>query len=129
MFWKLYLAKSTQFYCGIICWICFWLIISIRLFSNFVAFKTLSLLSAILGGAFLSNTITEINNQNIKMGVIIDPTLIYIGHHSDDQLLLEKPLNEGLEFRIINRRTNWIEIELPDQQTGWILEKNSQFIY
>jgi hypothetical protein len=40
----------------------------------------------------------------------------------------EEPVNQGLEFRVLEAHPNWLHIELFNGQSGWIPRSDAEII-
>jgi tetratricopeptide (TPR) repeat protein len=55
------------------------------------------------------------------IGVLVsDDVLVRKGDGETYEPQFNRPLGPGLEFRVLNRRDEWLQIELPDGKSGWI---------
>ncbi|UCD74026.1 MAG: tetratricopeptide repeat protein [Phycisphaerales bacterium] len=56
-----------------------------------------------------------------REGVVIqDEVIVRKGNGEGFAPQFEQPLHEGVEFRLAERRGDWLSIELPDGKTGWL---------
>ncbi len=73
----------------------------------------------------------------LACGLSVGSDLLGVGHHREGVVLLDdvvvrkgnsegfepqfqQPLHQGVEFRVLEQRPDWLSIELPDGQSGWI---------
>lgn len=60
-------------------------------------------------------------------GVVITPEVVVRkGYSTESKPAFTKPLLEGTEFRVRQNRGDWLLIELPDNQKGWIPNTTAQ---
>ena len=52
--------------------------------------------------------------------VLVDDVVVRKGNGEGFAPRFEQPLHQGVEFRVIEQRPDWLSIELPDGKTGWI---------
>ena len=52
--------------------------------------------------------------------ILIDDVVVRKGNSEGFEQRFEQPLQQGVEFRVIEQRPEWLSIELPDGKTGWI---------
>jgi len=126
-FWHRGLSISVKIWLGLACWGAFWTLLIVRQFKQVIAYKSISIATAMATCALFVSVYFDFKHQQHTFGVIIaDEAMIYTGHQSDAPMLLERPLVEGQEFEVVNERTEWIRIQLPNGQTGWIQKNNAQ---
>lgn len=46
--------------------------------------------------------------------------ILRLGRGAGADPALDKPLGPGVELRILSMRGDWVEVQLPDDQTGWL---------
>ena len=57
-------------------------------------------------------------------GVVIQPqTIARKGNAASYEPAFNKPLPEATEFRLMERRGDWLLVRLPDGNEGWIEER------
>jgi len=52
--------------------------------------------------------------------VLTDDVVVRKGNSEGFEPQFQEPLHQGVEFRVLEQRTGWLSIELPDGKTGWI---------
>lgn len=52
--------------------------------------------------------------------VLTDDVVVRKGNSEGFEPQFLEPLHQGVEFRVLEQRTGWLSIELPDGKTGWI---------
>lgn len=128
-FWHRGLSTSAKIWLGLICWATLWTVLIVKQFAHVIAYKSIALVTAIPSCALFSSVYFDFKHQKQSFGVIVtEEAMVYTNHQSGSPLLLEKPLNEGQEFEVVNERTEWIRIQLPNGQTGWIQKDNAQIV-
>ncbi|MCH2146980.1 MAG: hypothetical protein MK073_04100 [Phycisphaerales bacterium] len=128
-FWHRGLSTSAKIWLGLICWATLWTVLIVKQFAHAIAYKSVAVATAIASCALFSSVYFDFKHQQHTFGVIVtEEALVYTSHQSGSPLLFEKPLIEGQEFEIVNERTEWIRIQLPNGQTGWIQKENAQIV-
>jgi len=62
-----------------------------------------------------------------QQGVVVAPEVIVRkGYSKESKPAFTKPLAEGTEFQVRQTRNDWLLIELPDAQKGWIPATSAQ---
>ena len=129
LFWHRGLSTSAKIWLGLICWVTLWTILLARQFVHLMAYKSIALATTITSCALFSSVYFDFKHQQQSFGVIVtEDAFVYTNHQSGSPLLLEKALIEGQEFEVVNERTEWIRIQLPNGQTGWIQKENAQIV-
>ncbi len=52
--------------------------------------------------------------------VLTDDVVVRKGNSEGFEPQFQEPLHQGVEFRVLEQRTGWLSIMLPDGKTGWI---------
>lgn len=52
--------------------------------------------------------------------IVRDLQYLRLGRGEGSDLALKQPLGAGVELRVLDRRGDWIEVRLPNEQTGWL---------
>jgi tetratricopeptide (TPR) repeat protein len=108
----------------------FWIFVGIKIFSNrpFTSWGLgITLLFTLLFGTSL---VVESRHSAMNTGgVILDPEVIgYQGDADSYQPSFEDPLHAGTEFRLLEDRGPWWQIELPDGRSTWISAKSGELV-
>jgi len=62
-------------------------------------------------------------------GVIIENGVVVRKGNGDGfEPQFQESLGEGVEFRILDRRPNWLQIELPNGRSGWIRDGEAEMV-
>ncbi len=87
-------------------------------------------ISALLSAVSAASVcITEIENYKHPQGVIIAREVTgRTGYSESYAESFEEPLHAGTEFRLQDRRADWIEIQLTDGSRTWIPEKDAGLV-
>ena len=67
--------------------------------------------------------------RNKHFGVILTPEVV--AHKGDSESYAPSftdPLHAGTEFKLLEQRQSWSEIQLPDGQTGWLPNKDFELL-
>ncbi|MDP7006308.1 MAG: hypothetical protein QF718_08885 [Phycisphaerales bacterium] len=128
-FWHEALPTHVRLTIGIIFWFTFWSIISIRIFRMIPGFKTASVAFGSVAIAFGISVGADLISQHQDHGVLIaSEAIIRKGNGMNYAPMLKNPIQEGVEFEIIEKRPDWLHIKLPNGSTGWIQEENVQIV-
>ena len=107
-----------------------WLFAAIRLFihKGFITWGIV--LSIIFSGLFAGSlTVQAVNIHSNHHGVVIDDQIIARKGNSETYAIsFKKPLHAGTEFRLVEKRKKWYQIELPDSRRCWVPAKGVELI-
>jgi hypothetical protein len=60
--------------------------------------------------------------------VVADNITVRKGNGEGFEPQFKEALHEGVEFNVVERRTDWLHIQLPDGKTGWIRARDAELI-
>jgi hypothetical protein len=64
-----------------------------------------------------------------REGVLVsDEVILRKGNGDGFEPQFEEPLFQGVEFELIERRADWLNVRLPDGNTGWVREAQAALI-
>ncbi len=128
-FWHDTLPTQVRLAIGIIFWLGFWSLVSVRLFKTIPGFKTTSI---VLGCAALALGVSvgaDVVDQHQDQGVLTaNEAIVRKGNGVNYAPMLKDPIHEGIEFDIIEHRHDWLHIKLPNGSTGWIEKEDAQIV-
>ena len=111
-------------------YVSFWLTAGVKIFSRrpFTSWGLgVTVLFTLLFGVSLFMEARQANT--IRAGVIIDPEVIARqGDAESYQPSFEAPLHAGTEFKLLEERTAWWQIGLPDGRSAWIPAKSGELV-
>ena len=106
----------------------FWVAITLRLFFNFLPrwpARTFLVLFVILSASLAF----DLTSGAIPRGVIIsEEVTARKGDGYNYRSSFEAPLHAGTEFKLLDRRGNWLQIELADGRHCWIPAKDAGIV-
>ena len=108
----------------------FWAAVSIRLFRSDWAPRWLLAVSAIAGALFLGSLLVETYEKAGEVtGVVVSRQVIARkGDGESYEPSFKDPLHAGTEFRVLENRGDWHQIELPDGRQCWIPSRNAGLV-
>lgn len=124
------LGTPTRLIIFTIFYLSFWVFAAIRIFSRrpFTSWGLgVTLLFTLLFGVSLF--VEGKQSGMVRDGVILAPEVI--GRQGDAesyQPSFENPLHKGTEFRLLEERGAWWQIELPDGRSSWIPAKTGELV-
>jgi len=136
-FWHFDTPLRSRKRVALAAYVLFWLVLTARLLTRRRGAAS-AWLAAILATVALATGISVgwdmTARQHDRQGVIIaDAAVLRKGNGEGYQPQLERPLPEGVEFRVLEDRTDvkknlWYHIELRDGKDGWIRADQTEII-
>ncbi len=130
-FWHYDFSVRTRFLVGLVSFAVFCLLVSIGILRGKKSSMWLAAVFAfVFAAAFLGSVIFEQQFENDRYyGVITaDQAVARRGDGKNYPESFNKPLNEGVEFRLIEKRNGWMHVELPDGSDCWLESSNVDII-
>ncbi|MDP7008716.1 MAG: hypothetical protein QGI78_04000 [Phycisphaerales bacterium] len=128
-FWHTSLPTNARLVLAMTCWSIFWGVLCVRFFIPLPGFKSASVISgigAIALGVSVSIDLADTHNDE---GVLVsNEVIVRKGNGDSFAPMFQEPLYEGVEFTIIEQRTDWLHILLPNGSSGWIQEVDAQVV-
>lgn len=113
-----------------VAYVLFWLFVTGRLLhrrSMWVYGAVLAAVAWLACGASIA--IDVLGGDDRAAGVVIaDEVVVRKGNGDGFEPQLEEPLTEGVEFVVLEARDDWLMIELPDGNTGWIRASAAELV-
>ena len=108
----------------------FWTAVSVRLFRSEWAPRWLLTVSGIAGALFLGSLLVETYERAGEVsGVVVSRQVIARkGDGESYEPSFKDPLHAGTEFRVLENRGGWYQIELPDGRQCWIPSRNAELV-
>ena len=128
-FWHESLPTQVRLWIGITFWVACWTLVSIRLFRKLPGFKTASISLGVFALALGVSIGADIADQHQDHGVLIaKDVIVRKGNGVKYGAMFKEPLHEGIEFKILGQRQNWLHIRLPNGNEGWIKKESAQIV-
>ena len=111
-------------------WSLLWVAVLIRLWVRYAGFRWLAGIAATASIAFGISTILTVSGDDRHLqGVLIkDEVVVRKGNAESYSPQFEEPVNQGLEFRVLEERPDWLHIELHNGESGWIPRSDAEVI-
>ena len=99
-----------------------WFLLTLNLFSSRARWRWPAVVAAVVWIALGVSVATDTfgAGDNREGVVLVDDVVVRKGNSEGFEPQFEQPLHQGVEFRVIEQRPDWLSIELPDGKTGWI---------
>lgn len=131
VFWHYDLSLRTRSVVFLICFVGLWVGASIRLFLRAACPRWLLLCLGVISALFLSSLLYEnVVQGREKPGVIVaDEVVTRKGDGESYEPAFKEPLHSGTEFRVIEDRGEWYQIELRDGTRCWLPVKTVELLW
>ncbi len=130
-FWHYDISAKHKSLIALISLAIFLLIASFLLWGiKFLGMKTLLALSSLVFVLFIGSVLIDYYmSKTTEHGVILaEYVTARQGNGREFSASFDKPLHEGTEFKLVEKRKNWLKIELANGDTGWIPRKTAEII-
>jgi len=130
LFWHYDLSLKTRSLLFVVFFITLWTCASIRLFTQRPSIHWAIGVSAILAGLFFGSLAAEAitESRNVEGVILHSEVVARKGDGETYQPSFKEPLHAGTEFRLLEDRTDWYRVELPDGRNCWIPSKAAGLI-
>jgi tetratricopeptide (TPR) repeat protein len=107
-----------------------WAVLIARIFVPRRSLSVIGLLALAVSLGLATSIYAQTSDEaQHPLGVLAsDEVLVRKGDGETYEPQFNRPLGRGLEFRVLNRRDEWLQIELPDGKTGWIRAEQAAVI-
>jgi uncharacterized protein YgiM (DUF1202 family) len=111
-------------------WGLLWAAVLIRIWVRYAGFRWFAGLTGTAAIAFgISTAMSLSGDQGHRQGVLIkDEVVVRKGNAESYSPQFEQPVNQGLEFRVLEERPEWLHIELHNGESGWIPRSDAEVI-
>lgn len=99
-----------------------WILLTINLVAPRPWYRWPAVVGAVVWiGCGLSVGADLLGADKHREGVVLtDDVVVRKGNSEGFEPQFQEPLHQGVEFRVLEQRTGWLSVELPDGKTGWI---------
>ncbi|MBU0617150.1 MAG: tetratricopeptide repeat protein [Planctomycetes bacterium] len=121
-FWTSHTSIQARYRIALIASIAGWLGLMLRLRRRSRVLLTLSCLVVLLALANAASVAWQLHDeaQHPPAVVVQGEHILRLGRGEGHDPALNQPLGPGVELRILNQRADWVEVQLPDDKTGWL---------
>ena len=129
-FWHYGTSLRGRAIAAVAVWIAFWGLMILGTFAPRLRWRyvVMPLLAASLILA-ASATVSMFADARQRAGVVVmDNVTVRKGNGEGFEPQFKEQLHEGVEFDVLETRTDWLLIQLPDGKTGWIRSREAGLI-
>ena len=128
-FWHESLPTQIRLSMAIVFWFVCWTIVAVRFFRLIPGFKTASITLGLIALALGVSVGADIANQHTDRGVLTaKEVIVRKGNGLNYDPMFQEPIHEGIEFDVLENRSHWIRIRLPNGIEGWIEQDDAQIV-
>jgi hypothetical protein len=130
-FWHYDFSMRTRFLIGGICFaiFCIWLVLKLWIIKWPVVIPMCCVTVLITIATIVSVAIEQHSLSTHRSGVIITESVVARQGDGDNYpKSFNEPLHAGTEFDVIEQRSGWLHIELPNGQNTWIPTQSAELI-
>ena len=129
-FWHYDLSTRARAITFAVCFASVWILAAIRLLIARGPLVWALIISAILSLLLLGSLLTEtVRLRTDKPGVIVGRQVVARKGDSDTyEKSFTEPLHAGTEFKLIESRGDWFQIQLCDRARCWVPAKDSELV-
>ncbi|MBN2445600.1 MAG: hypothetical protein JXO22_02670 [Phycisphaerae bacterium] len=127
LFWHYTLSPRARFWIAVALSIFGWAFLLLRLRWHHNGLLAVGVIVVLGGVGAGSSVLWQLHDEahHPPAVIVADKHELRLGPGAGYDPVLREPLGPGIEFRILSTRGDWLEIELPDGQTGWITATNT----
>ncbi len=120
--WHRNTSISARFVAFVTAYTLCWVLLTLNLLSSRAWWRWPALAAAVVWIALGVSVATDtFGAGDPREGVVlVDDVVVRKGNSEGFEPQFAQPLHQGVEFRVIEQRPDWLSIELPDGKTGWI---------
>ncbi|MCH2135613.1 MAG: SH3 domain-containing protein [Phycisphaerales bacterium] len=120
VFWHDWSA-TTRLVLFTIAWCTLWGVLIMACWRRVPGLRTTASLSALASVVLGVSLLWPMLAGEQAAGVLVqDDVIVRKGDSTAFEPQFETPIHQGVEFRVLESRPNWLHIELPDGQNGWV---------
>ena len=121
LFWHSAWSSTTRLGLFIGAWCVLWAVLIIRLWRPLPLARTTATASGLAAAALGLSLAAPTLLIGAPQGVLVqDDVIVRKGDDEGFAPRFEEPIHQGVEFRVLETRPQWLHIELLDGQDGWV---------
>lgn len=128
LFWHYDLSARTRTVLFGVFWLGLWCVAALRLWRRELVSRLLVGMLGVAAAMFLGSIAAEQMLATAdEFGVVVaEETVARLGDGENYQAAFTESLHAGVEFRLLEERPGWRNVELPDGRTCWIRSDDSE---
>ncbi len=129
-FWHHSTSTRGRFMLGVALYVVFWLLLIARNFMPRFRWRYVLVPCALGWLALAASVAVSLVGQSTRQSgvVLANDVTVRKGNGEGFEPQFKEHLYEGVEFDVLEKRTDWLHIELPDGKDGWIAARDAELI-
>jgi hypothetical protein len=129
LFWHRDWSPTAKLVLFGLSWCALWGLLLVRCWRRIPGFRTSVAGAAVLSAALGASVLWPVLVGASPIGVLVqDNVIVRKGDSEAFEQRFEEPIHQGVEFRVLESRPQWLHIELPDGQDGWVPRDAAQVV-
>jgi len=129
LFWHTAWSPRTRLVLFALAWCALWGVLAVRCWRPVPGLRTTTSLACILAVALGVSLLWPVVIGESARGVLVlDDVIVRKGDDEAFAPRFEEPIHQGVEFRVLETRPQWLHIEFPDGQDGWVPRDAAQVV-
>jgi hypothetical protein len=129
-FWHDGWSLRTRLAVFVIAWLGLWTALLVRVLRRYPGWNYISgagaAVAVLIGGSILLDVaITNTRTTGVLVG---NEIVVRKGNAESFQPQFEKPMHQGVEFKVLEERPDWLHIEFNNGSSGWIPASDAEIV-
>ena len=121
LFWHYTWSSALKLSLFAFAWIVLWSVLTIHHWRRVPGLRTTMTITGVASVALGLSVAWPLITAESPVGVLVqDDVIVRKGDNNAFEPRFEEPIHQGVEFRVLESRPQWLHIELPDGQDGWV---------
>lgn len=129
-FWHYQSSLRVRYWMAIATFAGFWTVMILRVYVRRVRWRyvliPLGLITIVLAVSVAADFAA--GTRHAEGVLVVDNVMVRKGNGEGFEPQFDQPLHQGVEFKLLERRNDWLRIELPDGQNGWVRTAQAELI-
>ncbi len=127
-FWHYSLPLRIRVTAGLILYGLFWILAAGRRMAPRLPLGYPALVCLLVWVSLAISAAVDLPSQGrLRDGVLVaNDVVVRKGNGEGYDAQFKQPLHEGVEFKLIEHRGGWMDIELPDGNRGWVRQRDAE---
>jgi len=128
--WHFKVPLRTRYALGLGAYVMFWALLVARIYWPGLRWGYAALPCLVVWltlGVSLASEVT-VQSKDREGVLVVREAIVRKGNGDGFEPQFAQPLHEGVEFSVLERRRDWLHVELPDGKAGWIRAAQAELI-
>lgn len=130
LFWHFEFSSSTRLRLFACAWVLLWALLLLRASGVGWVPREIAVGVGVAAALLISSVVYEaVTSANHPEGVIVaTETVARLGDGHSYESAFREPLHAGAEFRVLEQRPDWYQVELPDGSRCWVSAEDVELV-